>query len=104
MVLVRIMLINSIVKNEAMRNNQMIKQYEDILNELPKGSLICRKNEYYYLKYRKGGKIFDEYIGKNLETIARIKAKLEQRKHYEEMLYELKKEQKVILRILEGLK
>ena len=97
------MLINSVVKNEAIRNKQMIEQYERILQNLPKGSLICRKNEYYYLKYRKDGKIYDEYIGKNSKVITDIKEKLEQRKHCADMLSALKKEQKTILKILEVL-
>lgn len=97
------MLINSVVKNEAIRNKQMIEQYEEMIKDLPRGSLICRKNEYYYLKYRKDGKICDEYIGKDPEIIAKIKEKIEQRKHCAKMLSALKQEQKTITKILEGL-
>ena len=97
------MLIQSVVKNEAERNQNMISQYEELLDELPRGSLICRKKEYYYLKYRKDGKIYDEYIGKDSETVEMIRRKLEQRKHYAEMLSELKKEQKAIKKMLEVL-
>ena len=97
------MLIESIVKNEAARNEKMILQYEELLNNLPRGSLICRKKEYYYLKYRKDGKIYDEYIGKNPETVDSLRKKLEQRKHYTEMLSALKQEQKVIQKMLEVL-
>lgn len=97
------MLIQSVVENEAERNQNMISQYEELLDELPRGSLICRKKEYYYLKYRKDGKIYDEYIGKDSETVEMIRRKLEQRKHYAEMLSELKKEQKAIQKMLEVL-
>ena len=97
------MLIESIVQNEAARNEKMILQYEELLNNLPRGSLICRKKEYYYLKYRKDGKIYDEYIGKNPETVDSLRKKLEQRKHYTEMLSALKQEQKVIQKMLEVL-
>jgi len=96
-------LIQSVVENEAERNQNMISQYEELLDELPRGSLICRKKEYYYLKYRKDGKIYDEYIGKDSETVEMIRRKLEQRKHYAEMLSELKKEQKAIQKMLEVL-
>lgn len=96
------MLIQSVVQNEVERNKNMIRQYEALIEELPRGSLICRKKEYYYLKYREGGKIHDEYIGKAPEVIADIRAKLEQRKHYTEMLVALKQEQKAIQKILEG--
>ncbi len=94
------MLINSVVKNEAERNGQMIAEYERLIENLPKGSLICRKNEYYYLKYRKDGKVCDEYIGKDPTEVKEL---LEQRKHYEKMLSALKREQKAINKILEGL-
>ena len=97
------MLIQSVVENEAERNQNMISQYEELLDELPRGSLICRKKEYYYLKYRKDGKIYDEYIGKDSETVEMIRRKLEQRKHYAEMLSELKKKQKAIQKMLEVL-
>lgn len=97
------MIINSVIKNEALRNHEMIQQYEKLILNLPKGSLICRKNEYYYLKYRKDGKVCDDYVGKNKEKISEIKEQLERRKHYEEMLVKLRQEQKVINKILEGL-
>lgn len=98
------MLINSVVKNEEIRNKQMIAEYEKLISELPKGSLICRKNEYYYLKYRKNGKLYDEYIGKNPEIVTKIKEQLAKRKHYEKMLSELRQEQKAIEKIMGDLK
>ena len=97
------MIINSVVKNEALRNGEMIQQYEELISKLPKGSLIGRKNEYCYLKYRKNGKVCDDYIGKDRERIFQIKEQLEQRKHYEKMLSVLRREQKVINKILEDL-
>ena len=97
------MIINSVVKNESLRNSKMILQYEKLIAELPKGSLICRKNEYYYLKYRKNGKVCDDYVGKDKEKISHIKEQLEHRKHYEKMLSALKQEQKVINKLLEVL-
>lgn len=99
----RDILIGTIVQNEALRNEQMILEYVALLDELPKGSLICRKNEYYYLKYRENRKLHDKYIGKDAEIIADIKSKLELRKHYTQMLSALKREQTAIHRILEGL-
>lgn len=98
------MIIHSVVKNEAIRNSQMIEQYKKLLEELPRGTLILRKKEYYYLKYRKDGKVCDDYIGKDPEKVAEIKVKLEQRKHYEKMLSSLKQEQKAINKILGYLK
>lgn len=86
-----------------MRNENMIRQYENLVNELPHGSLICRKKEYYYLKYREDGKLHDKYIGKDPNVVADIRSKLELRSHYLQMLAALKQEQKTIQKILEGL-
>lgn len=97
------MLVHRVVQNEFVRNESMICQYEKLMEELPRGSLICRKGEYYYLKYRENGKLHDEYIGKDSDTVADIRAKLEQRKHYTQMLSALRQEQKAIQKVLEGL-
>ena len=97
------MLIHTVIKNEAIRNKQMIEEYEKLIQKLPKGSLICRKKEYYYLKYRKDGKVCDDYIGKDPKVIANVKEQLERRQHYEQMLLALRKEQTTINKLLEGL-
>lgn len=97
------MIINNVIEKEALRNEEMIRQYEDLIASLPKGSLICRKKEYYYLKFREDGKLQDQYIGKDPEVISSVREQLEQRKHYVKMLSALKKEQKAIRKILEGL-
>lgn len=97
-----IMLIEQTVRKELRRNEEMIRQYERLISELPKGSLVCKKTGYYYLKYRKDGKVLDEYIGKDPENIAVLREKLIERKHCEEMLRALRGEQKAISKILEG--
>lgn len=61
------------------------------------------QERYYYLKYRKDGKVCDDYIGKDPKVIVMVKEQLEQRKHYEQMLLALKKEQKTINKLLEEL-
>lgn len=96
------MLIETVICREAKRNEQMILQYESLLSELPKGSIVCRKNEYYYLKYRENGKVCDKYLGKESPKIEEIREKLTQRKHCEEMLSALHQERKAIQKILEG--
>lgn len=97
------MIINNVIEKESLRNEEIIRQYEDLIASLPKGSLICRKKEYYYLKFREDGKLRDQYIGKDPEVISSVREQLEQRKHYVKMLSALKKEQKAIHKILEGL-
>ena len=97
------MLICSVIAKEAERNEKMINEYEGLIDRLPRGSLIRHKNGYYYLKYREGGKLHDVYIGKDEDRITELKEQLELRKHYVSMLSALKKEQKSIKLILEGL-
>lgn len=97
------MLIKSVVQNEADRNSKMISEYESLIAELPKGSLICKKNGYYYLKYRENGKVRDDYVGKNEAVVTSIRERLALRKHYTDMLGVLKQEQTAILKILEDL-
>lgn len=94
------MLINSVVQREAARNERMIIQYESLMDGLPKGSIACRKNGYYYLRYRENGKLHDKYIGKDTVTVDAIREKLALRKHYAEMLSALKREQKTIHKLL----
>lgn len=55
------------------------------------------------MKYRQDGRVCDEYIGKDPETVAKIREQLELRKHYTDMLTALKREQKKIQKVLEGL-
>ena len=97
------MLIHSAVQQEAVRNEQMILQYEALIEGLPKGSIACRKNGYYYLRYRENGKLYDKYIGKDTEKVDTLREKLALRKHYAEMLSALKQEQRTIHRLLEEL-
>lgn len=96
------MLIETVIHREAKRNKQMIMQYESLLSDLPKGSIVCRKNEYYYLKYRENGKVCDKYLGKDSPKIEEMREKLAQRKHCEEMLTALHQERRAIQKILEG--
>lgn len=96
------MLITTVVQNEADRNQKMIDAYRALLAELPKGSLICRK-DYWYLKYREGGKVCDKYIGKDPVVVEDLRGKLEQRRHCVQMLARLEKEQKTIQKVLEAI-
>ena len=92
------MLITSVLNNEAKRNEQMILEYQQLLETLPKGSLICRKN-YYYLKYRDGKKVVTKYIGKDAEDTEEL---IEKRKHAETMMKSLEEELKIANKALEG--
>ena len=64
---------------------------------LPKGAIKKKQlkgNEYYYLQYRKGEKIIQDYIGKTIPK--QLKDDLEQRKKLKNELMEVKKALKLL--------
>jgi len=88
---------------EKQRNLNMQKNCIDEIEKLPKGSLSVKrigKNEYCYLKYRQGKKFISEYIGKCDENIGDIKKQIEKRRYFEKLLRDLKKEYKLITKVV----
>ena len=92
------MIIDSVLRQEAKRNNQMIEEYEELMKGLPKGTLIVRRN-YYYLKYRDGKRVVSQYISKS--QIDEIRQQLEKRKHIEAMIKSLQEELAIANKVLE---
>lgn len=90
---------------ESQRNLLMQQDYQNKINLLPKGTIIRKRvgnNEYYYLKYRNGNKIVTDYIGRDQNKVDEIRIEVEKRKHFEKMLSELKKENKLIAKLIGG--
>lgn len=94
------MIIDSVLLKEKERNRMMLEEYGNILSSLPKGSIIKKNGGYFYLKYRENGKVIDKYIGKDDEKIKELSYKIEQRKHIEKMIVELKNEEKRISKMM----
>lgn len=96
-------MILSTVLQEKQRIERMILRYNEILRELPRGSISERNikgNTYHYLKYRDGKKVISKYIRKdNLEN---VRAELEKRKHVETMLEALREEYELAEKVLGG--
>ena len=83
----------------------MITAYERQLDELPKGSVTTKtvgNNVYYYLKYRNGKKVLTDYLGKEVERIAKVRSALEKRRHIEAMITHLRAERTLVEKVLEG--
>lgn len=92
-------IIDSIVQQEKTRNLQMQEEYKSLIAELPRGSMYIRKlnnKEYCYLRYRKDGKVYNEYVG-TADKAERIQEQIEKRKHYEKMLENLQDEYRRII-------
>ena len=99
---VNMSIVSSLISKESIRNQNMIVEYEKELKNLPKGSIKSKtigKNVYFYLYYRDGKKIISKYLGKDEESITKIKELLIKRNHIESMLKRLKQEQQEIKRL-----
>lgn len=81
----------------------MILRYNEILKELPRGSISERNikgNTYHYLKYRDGKKVISKYI--RHDNVENIREGLEKRRHIETMLEALQEEYELAEKVLEG--
>ena len=95
------LLLNTVLR-EKKRIDYMIDQYEQELENLPKGTISERKageKTYYYLKYRESGKDVSKYIRR--DSLARIREQIGRRKQIETMLKSLREERAMARRILE---
>jgi len=93
-------ILNGILLEEKERLLELEKIYKSKIQKLPKGSLI-KKNikgrNYYYLNYRLYKKQIFKYIGKMSEKEAKdLLAKIEERRKYEKIIRQLKKDIKEI--------
>lgn len=96
-------LIISTVLQEKQRIDYMLAKYQEVLAELPKGTISekqVKDNIYYYLKYREGKKIISKYVRK--QEIEKLKEQLDKRRHIEAMIKSLLEEQKLANKVLEG--
>lgn len=83
----------------------MQQEYMSKIVQLPKGTIVRKKvgnHEYYYLKYRNGKKTVTDYIGRDQKKVDEVMTQIDKRKHYENMLSELKEESKLIDKIIGG--
>jgi hypothetical protein len=102
---VALSLLRDIILEESQRNILMQQEYETKINELPKGTIVIKKvsnHEYYYLKYRDGKKTVTDYLGRDEKKIDETEKQIKKRKHFENMLAELKKENILIQKVTGG--
>ena len=95
--------IYGVLKEEKERNLLMQVTYKHEIESLRKGSIITKKvsgKSYYYLKYRDGNKVKDEYIGPDKAKMEEIALEIARRKHLQGVLKRLKAEYKQICRIV----
>lgn len=91
--------------NTRLQNNQnRQKEIEKAIDFLPKGhiNVLYRNNRgYYYLTYRDGKKIKNDYLGAQGKTdLNKTINKLKEREKYDEELKSLKKEEKTLRKLI----
>jgi len=93
------------LEEEKLRNLDMQEAYEREIAALRKGSIMTKTvsgKNYYYLKYRQGDKVKNDYIGKDENTVQAIKKEIEKRKYLQGVLKRLKIEYHQISMIVKG--
>lgn len=98
-------ILSTLLRKEENRNNNMILEYMNELDTLPKGSISPKNvkgNTYYYLTFRDGNKVVSKYLGKNEMDLTSIKEQLTRRKQVEDMIKKLN-EEKIQIQKLEAL-
>ena len=89
---------------ESQRMSVLREVYEKQLEELPKGSLRVRERggkKYFYLYYRKEGKVVSEYVGNDEATFNELREQLERRKNIETLLKSIRNELRLMNKALE---
>jgi len=89
---------------EAERMSALREVYEKQLEALPKGSLRVRERgdrKYFYLSYRKDGKVVSDYVGSDESAVSELREQLERRKNIESLLKSIKNELRMMNRALE---
>ena len=97
--------IYSMLEEEKQRNLKMQEAHKREIDALRKGSITKKTvsgNNYYYLKYRQGNKVKNDYIGKDENAVEIIRQEIEKRKYLQAVLKRLKIEYRQISMIVKG--
>ena len=101
------MAIKGVLREELDNSIRMKNKYEEVLSNLPVGSLIRKKikgHEYYYIVLRENGEVKFIYKGKNVpeDLIKEYARAKELRKKYRNALSQIKKQIKFLKGALRG--
>lgn len=91
------------VMQERQRIEYMLGRYQQVLEQLPRGTISEKAvsgKTYYYLKYRNGKKVVSQYI-RNVE-IDTVREQVARRQHIEAMIRSLQDEKAIADKVLEG--
>ena len=94
-------MVYDVLLEEKSRINDKIAFYNERINRLPKGSILIKTikgHQYNYLVYREGKKVVTKYIKK--ADLEEVRIMLGKRKKIEEILRDLKKDIKLIDKVV----
>jgi len=97
--------IYSMLEEEKQRNLEMQEAHKREITALRKGSIMIKTisgKKYYYLKYRHGDKVKNDYIGTDEKAVETIRQEIEKRKYLQGVLKRLKIEFSQISKIVKG--
>ncbi len=96
--------VKSVLQEELKRVNSLRKKYEEKLDRLPPGYLLRRGSPgrgYYYLSYRDGEKIKQDYLGKlSDDEIKKYKEQMRLKKQLRQQLREVKENIRYLEKLL----
>jgi len=97
----------SSLKEDLYRVRRNIEMYQRRISEYPSGSLMIRKikgHDYIYLKYRKNGKVIQEYVAPfHQDKYDQLSRDIFQRKQLQKELKNLITEEKEMIKALKTL-
>lgn len=95
---------NNVLLTALERNISEQQSFRDEISSLPKGKIVLRKISnyyYYYLLYRDHNKVKNTYLGpSDTVSVDEIQKKIDRRNFLQEILKELKAEEREIRRAI----
>jgi hypothetical protein len=99
--------IAAMIERETEKMALLLGLYEQQIGALPKGSLRVRERNgksYYYLAYRKEGKVVTDYIGNDETALNGLKEQLGRRQDIERLRKAIKRELRLMNKAMEAAK
>jgi len=96
--------ITATIEREIEKLSALLGLYEKRLDALPKGSLRVKERNsksYYYLSYRKNGKVVSDYVGNDEAMLRSLKEQLDRRQDIERLRKAIKHELRLMNKAME---
>lgn len=97
--------VEGVLFEEVERLNKNIKRYEDMLNDLPRGSIFIRQmgsSSFAYRKRKENGKVLSEYLG-NIEN-DEVQKQIELSQEYKRIKNNIRIAKKELIKLQRALK